>query len=779
MKKTIFASLLFLGVIASGQVGIKTTNPKATLDVTAHDAGLGPTFGIKTSDTRGSWDNIWFKLDSYAPSINASGAETGLQFNVGKNTAGTYGDNNQILTTVATMTPSGTVGIGTEAPATNALLELSSTTKGFLPTRMTTAQRDAINPKHEGLVVYNLDTHCLQFWNATEWIGNCTNNGGGTNPGTGSGTIANCTTGALSGTYQAGTAMNSSNTVVLTINVTQVGTVSINSNTVNGVTFSGSQNFTTTGTHQITLTASGTPAAAGNHAFTFSLGSNTCSRTITFASSGGAGTITNCTTGALNGTYTEGTAMNSSNTIQLTVNATQTGAWSASSATVNGVTFSGSGTFTSTGSQTITLTANGTPSAAGSFGFTFSLGSSTCSRNITFNAATGAGTITNCTTGALNGTYQAGTAMNSSNTIQLTVNATQTGNWTASSATVNGVTFSGSGTFTSTGSQTITLTANGTPSAAGNFNFTFSLGSSTCSRSITFTSNNGAGTITNCTTGALNGTYKEATAMNSSNTIQLTINATQTGNWTASSATVNGVTFSGSGTFTSTGSQTITLTASGTPSAGGTFGFTFTLGSSTCSRNINFEAQVCQFGPNNISSYTTNDGKVISFTVNHNGETGTNTTGWTGCGTGANSIYMPSFWLLGRRNGSHTSTTTTVSFNRPTTEAVVALAELDASATGGASQSVTITAQDANGNNVPVTLTKTRDCTGNNTISGNTVSQTGTGSFKERNTSLSIKVSGGYYRTLRIVHNGVQGTYRPETNNATAMNLELCGSKAQ
>ncbi len=283
--------------------------------------------------------------------------------------------------------------------------------------------------------------------------------------------------------------MNSSNTVVLTINVTQVGTVSINSNTVNGVTFSGSQNFTTTGTHQITLTASGTPAAAGNHAFTFSLGSNTCSRTITFASSGGAGTITNCTTGALNGTYTQGTAMNSSNTIQLTVNATQTGAWSASSTTVNGVTFSGSGTFASTGSQTITLTANGTPSAAGSFGFTFSLGSSTCSRNITFNAATGAGTITNCTTGALNGTYQAGTAMNSSNTIQLTVNATQTGNWTASSATVNGVTFSGSGTFTSTGSQTITLTANGTPSAAGNFNFTFSLGSSTCTRSITFASN--------------------------------------------------------------------------------------------------------------------------------------------------------------------------------------------------------------------------------------------------------------------------------------------------
>jgi|GEM_PF-2119689 len=732
MKKTIFASLLFLGVIASGQVGIKTTNPKATLDVTAHDAGLGPTFGIKTSDTRGSWDNIWFKLDSYAPSINASGAETGLQFNVGKNTAGTYGDNNQILTTVATMTPSGTVGIGTEAPATNALLELSSTTKGFLPTRMTTAQRDAINPKHEGLVVYNLDTHCLQFWNATEWIGNCTNNGGGTNPGTGGGTIANCTTGALSGTYQAGTAMNSSNTVVLTINVTQVGTVSINSNTVNGVTFSGSQNFTTTGTHHITLTASGTPAAAGNHAFTFSLGSNTCSRTITFASSGGAGTITNCTTGALNGTYTQGTAMNSSNTIQLTVNATQTGAWSASSTTVNGVTFSGSGTFTSTGSQTITLTANGTPSAAGSFGFTFSLGSSTCSRNITFNAATGAGTITNCTTGALNGTYRAGTAMNSSNTIQLTVNATQTGNWTASSATVNGVTFSGSGTFTSTGSQTITLTANGTPSAAGNFNFTFSLGSSTCSRSITFTQAVSAGTITNCS-GTLNGNYYRGVAMNGGNTIQLNLNVTQVGSWSISSNTVNGVTFSGSGTFTSTGAQTVTLTASGTPTNSGNFTHVFTYGSSTCSRTIVYGAQpvaqcaVQRLGRSNFPNTYLINGIPVDVTVTTSNTI--NGQAFDRCGgqTDANS-----WGLRGNSVG-----TITYTFSRPVSN--VSFRALFRST--GTTERLNITTRNGSTNVSPI-LTSGQNCFQIPTVTGNQVTQSGLFYLKGTYTSITISNTG-------------------------------------
>ncbi|WP_312399940.1 hypothetical protein [Chryseobacterium sp.] len=777
MKKALYASLLFLGVISNAQVGIKTTAPKATLDVTSHNSGTSPIFGMKVSDAVGSWDNIWFKLDHYTPSINASGAETGLQFNVGKNSSGTYGDG-QTLTTVATMTPSGNVGIGTAAPATNALLELSSTTKGFLPPRMTTAQRLAINPKPEGLVVYDLDLHCLHFWNATEWIGNCTNNGGGTNPGTG--TISNCTTGALSGTYQVGTPMNSSNTVVLTIDVSQVGTVTVNSNTVNGVTFSGSQNFTTTGTHQITLTASGTPVAAGNHAFTFSLGSNTCSRTITFASSGGTGTITNCTTGALNGTYTEGTAMNSSNTIQLTVNATQTGAWSASSTTVNGVTFSGSGTFTSTGSQTITLTANGTPSAAGSFGFTFSLGSSTCSRNITFNAATGAGTITNCTTGALNGTYQAGTAMNSSNTIQLTVNATQTGAWSASSATVNGVTFSGSGTFAATGSQTITLTANGTPSAAGNFNFTFSLGSSTCSRSITFNAATGGGTIANCTTGALSGTYKEAVTMNSSNTVVINLNITQPGTVTVTSNTVNGISFSGTQTYATAGAQQITLTAAGTPSAGGNFNFVFSFAGNNCTRSIAFQAQPCQFGPNDSYSYTTGN-KTVNFSVS--GDVNVRIASIDGCFTGSpNSIHMDSFWLLGfKANNSYVPTTTTINFDRGMNNVVIALAELDANiVNGGTPQAVTITAQDANGNNIPVTLTRTRDCTGNNTINGNTVSQSGTGDYNERNTSLSIKVAGNaYYRSLRIVHNGVKGTYRPETMNATAMNIEVCGASVQ
>ena len=73
----------------------------------------------------------------------------------------------------ATMVVTGTsVGIGISAPATTALLDLSSTTKGFLPPRMTEAQRNAIVSPVPGLIVYC--TNCgedgqPQFYTGTRW----------------------------------------------------------------------------------------------------------------------------------------------------------------------------------------------------------------------------------------------------------------------------------------------------------------------------------------------------------------------------------------------------------------------------------------------------------------------------------------------------------------------------------------------------------------------------------------------------------------------------------
>lgn len=95
---------------ANNTIGIGTAAPVSKLDI------IGDTFGVRRSQGVGSWDNLWIDLsNSSAPAINASGAEIGLQFKVGLNLTGTYGDG-QTLTTVATMTSNGNVGIGTAAP---------------------------------------------------------------------------------------------------------------------------------------------------------------------------------------------------------------------------------------------------------------------------------------------------------------------------------------------------------------------------------------------------------------------------------------------------------------------------------------------------------------------------------------------------------------------------------------------------------------------------------------------------------------------------------------
>ena len=72
------------------------------------------------------------------------------------------------------ITPSGTgsVGIGTSSPNTTAVLDVTSTTKGFLPPRMSTVERVAINNGRpaEGLVVYDLTLQKLFLFKGLEWV---------------------------------------------------------------------------------------------------------------------------------------------------------------------------------------------------------------------------------------------------------------------------------------------------------------------------------------------------------------------------------------------------------------------------------------------------------------------------------------------------------------------------------------------------------------------------------------------------------------------------------
>lgn len=58
------------------------------------------------------------------------------------------------------------VGIGTTSPDASSMLDVSSTTKGMLTPRMTTAQRTAISSPADGLIVYDTTLKAFYYYNA-------------------------------------------------------------------------------------------------------------------------------------------------------------------------------------------------------------------------------------------------------------------------------------------------------------------------------------------------------------------------------------------------------------------------------------------------------------------------------------------------------------------------------------------------------------------------------------------------------------------------------------
>lgn len=331
-----------------------------------------------------------------------------------------------------------------------------------------------------------------------------------------SGAPGNCSGAVINGTYKQGVLLNFNNTVTLSINVTALGNYSIGTSSVNGMFFQTSGSFVTTGAQTITLDGQGTPTAAGNfniaagntpNACTFSVTVSGATNTAAVFTLGGAPNA--CSGIVLTGTYKAGLATSASNTAKFNVNVTTVGTYSITTNALNGVTFSGSGSFAATGAQTITLTANGTPAAANSFNYVVTATSGTCTFSVTYTAAappavyTLGGAPAVCTGATVDGTYSPGTAMTAANTVTISANVTTAGSYSITTTAVNGMTFSATGVFAATGPNNIVLVGSGTPTAPGAFTFTPVAGTSLCTFAVTVT---GAAPV-NFITAKINGVF--------------------------------------------------------------------------------------------------------------------------------------------------------------------------------------------------------------------------------------------------------------------------------
>jgi hypothetical protein len=144
-------------ITSAGNVGIANVSPTERLDVTGNIKASG-VIDAGTSFRGQAGDS------ETAPSFTWTGdTDTGMlrpnadtiEFTVGGSAA-------------MRINSAGAIGVGAGISAA-ALLDLTSTTRGLLPPRMTTAQRDAISTPPAGLMIYNTTTNKLNVRTASSW----------------------------------------------------------------------------------------------------------------------------------------------------------------------------------------------------------------------------------------------------------------------------------------------------------------------------------------------------------------------------------------------------------------------------------------------------------------------------------------------------------------------------------------------------------------------------------------------------------------------------------
>ena len=173
------------------------------------------------------------------------------------------------------------VGIGTTSPNASAKVEIASTTQGFLPPRLTTAERDAIVSPAVGLVIYNTTTNCLNFYIGSGWNETC----GTASLPLGVVSTINCGSTSVTGTLTSVTAASgvSASVPYTGGNGGSYAAQSISSTGVTGLTATLSAGTLANGVGNVSYTITGTPSTSGTANFAITLGGQSCSFTVSVA----------------------------------------------------------------------------------------------------------------------------------------------------------------------------------------------------------------------------------------------------------------------------------------------------------------------------------------------------------------------------------------------------------------------------------------------------------------------------------------------------------------
>ena len=197
------------------------------------------------------------------PGIIANGTATG-------NT--TYWDGSKWVLNSSNIFNNGSnIGIGTATPHPSAKLDVTSTTQGFLPPRMTTAQRNAIINPAEGLIIYNITTSCLNIRSSNVWNTFC---------GSIDGSISSlgCNSATLFGTFKKNQTVNNCY-IILPYKGGNGGSYqafTVNSSGVNGLKATIVPGYFGVGDGTLTLNISGTPNSSGIASFNINIGGQSC-----------------------------------------------------------------------------------------------------------------------------------------------------------------------------------------------------------------------------------------------------------------------------------------------------------------------------------------------------------------------------------------------------------------------------------------------------------------------------------------------------------------------